>query len=177
MTALHFYLFLKDDFLFILHKYVISMETTLVILKPGTLQRELVGEVISRFERKGLQICGIKMIQLTDEILAEHYSHLAQKSFFKRIKDGMMITPVIVMCLKGIDAVHIVHQMAGKTNGREAVQGTIRGDFSVSVQENIVHTSDSLETAEIELNRFFKPEEIFDYKQNNLNFLYANDEY
>ncbi len=153
------------------------METTLVIIKPGAIQRELVGEVIGRFERKGLQICGIKMIQLTDEILTEHYSHLAQKPFFKRIKDGMMITPVIVMCLKGIDAVHIVHQMAGKTNGREAVQGTIRGDFSVSVQENIVHTSDSHETAEIELKRFFEPEEIFDYKQNNLSFLYANDEF
>jgi len=153
------------------------METTLVIIKPGTIQRELVGEVISRFERKGLQICGIKMIQLTDEILAEHYSHLVQKPFFKRIKEGMMITPVIVICLKGIDAVHIVHQMAGKTNGREATQGTIRGDFSVSIQENIIHTSDSHETAEIELNRFFKPEEIFDYKQNNLSFLYANDEF
>jgi nucleoside-diphosphate kinase len=88
------------------------MEKTLVIIKPGAIQRELVGEVISRFERKGLQLCGIKMIQLTDEILAEHYSHLAQKSFFQRIKDGMMITPVIVCCLKGIDAVHIVHQMA-----------------------------------------------------------------
>ncbi len=152
------------------------MEKTLVILKPGTLQRELVGEVISRFERKGLQICGMKMMQLTDDLLTEHYAHLAQRSFFQRIKDGMMITPVIVMCLKGIDAIHIVHQMAGKTNGREAAQGTIRGDFSVSVQENIVHTSDSIETAESELNRFFKPEEIFDFNQNNLNFVYANDE-
>lgn len=153
------------------------MEKTLVILKPGTLQRELVGKVISRFERKGLQICGMKMMQLTDELLNEHYAHLAQKSFFQRIKDGMMITPVIVICLKGVDAVHIVHQMAGKTNGREAAQGTIRGDFSVSVQENIVHTSDSVETAIQELNRFFKPEEIFDFKQNSLNFLYANDEF
>jgi len=153
------------------------MEKTLVIIKPGAIQRELVGEVISRFERKGLQLCGFKMIQLTDEVLAEHYAHLAHKPFFKRIKEGMMISPVIVCCLKGIDAVHIVHQMAGKTNGREAVQGTIRGDFSVSVQENIVHTSDSLDTAEIELNRFFKPEEIFEYKQNNFGFLYANDEF
>ena len=152
------------------------MEKTLVIIKPGAIQRELIGEVITRFERKGLQLCGIKMIQLTDEILIEHYAHLSQKPFFKRIKDGMMITPVIVCCLKGIDSVHIVHQMAGKTNGREAVQGTIRGDFSVSVQENIVHTSDSVENAAIELKRFFKEDEIFDFKQNNLGFLYANDE-
>ena len=152
------------------------MEKTLVIIKPGAIQRELIGQVINRFERKGLQLCGIKMIQLTDEILNEHYAHLAQKPFFKRIKDGMMMTTVIVCCWKGIDAVHIVHQMAGKTNGREAVQGTIRGDFSISVQENIVHTSDSVENAAEELKRFFNEDEIFDFKQNNLGFLYANDE-
>lgn len=153
------------------------MEKTLVIIKPCALQRELIGEIINRFERKGLQLCGIKMIQLDDTILAEHYAHLVERPFFKRIKESMMITPVIVCCWKGIDAVHIVHAMAGKTNGREAMQGTIRGDFSVSVQENIVHTSDSVENAEIELNRFFKQNEIFDFNQNNLGFLYANDEF
>ncbi len=152
------------------------MEKTLVIIKPCALQRELIGEIITRFERKGLQLCGIKMIQLNDAILAEHYAHLVERSFFKRIKDSMMITPVIVCCWKGLDAVHIVHAMAGKTNGREAVQGTIRGDFSVSVQENIIHTSDTVENAEAELNRFFKQDEIFDFKLNNLGFLYASDE-
>jgi nucleoside-diphosphate kinase len=152
------------------------MEKTLVIIKPCALQRELIGEIITRFERKGLQLCGIKMIQLNDTILAEHYAHLVERPYFKRIKDSMMITPVIVCCWKGVDAVHIVHAMAGKTNGREAVQGTIRGDFSVSVQENIIHTSDSVENAESELNRFFKQDEIFDFKLNNLGFLYASDE-
>lgn len=152
------------------------MEKTLVIVKPGAIQRGLIGEVIHRFERKGLQLCGMKMIQLTNEILIEHYAHLAQRSFFKRIKDSMMITPVIVCCWKGLDAVHIVHEMAGKTNGREAAQGTIRGDFSVSVQENIIHTSDTLENAKIELARFFSDDEIFDFEQSGLNFLYANDE-
>lgn len=152
------------------------MEKTLVIIKPCALQRELIGEIITRFERKGLQLCGIKMIQLNDTILAEHYAHLVERPYFKRIKDSMMITPVIVCCWKGVDAVHIVHAMAGKTNGREAVQGTIRGDFSVSVQENIIHTSDTVENAEAELNRFFKQDEIFDFKPNNLGFLYASDE-
>ena len=152
------------------------MEQTLVIIKPCAIQRELIGEIITRFERKGLQLCGIKMIQLNDAILAEHYAHLVERPFFKRIKDSMMITPVIVCCWKGLDAVHIVHAMAGKTNGREALQGTIRGDFSVSVQENIIHTSDTVENAEAELNRFFKQDEIFDFKLNNLGFLYANDE-
>ncbi|MDD5186538.1 MAG: nucleoside-diphosphate kinase [Paludibacter sp.] len=152
------------------------MEKTLVIVKPGAIQRGLIGEVIQRFERKGLQLCGMKMIQLTDEILIEHYAHLAQRSFFKRIKDSMKVTPVIVCCWKGLDAVHIVHEMAGKTNGREAAQGTIRGDFSVSVQENIIHTSDTLENAKVELARFFNNDEIFDFEQSGLNFLYANDE-
>lgn len=152
------------------------MEKTLVIIKPCAIQRGLIGEVIHRFERKGLQICGMKMMQLTDEILIEHYAHLAQRSFFKRIKDSMMITPVIVCCLKGIDAVNIVHAMAGKTNGREAAQGTIRGDFSMSVQENIIHTSDTVENANEELARFFNDNEIFEFKQNGLHFLYANDE-
>ena len=152
------------------------MEKTLVIIKPCAIQRGLIGEVIHRFERKGLQICGMKMMQLTDEILIEHYAHLAQRSFFKRIKDSMMITPVIVCCLKGIDAVNIVHAMAGKTNGREAAQGTIRGDFSMSVQENIIHTSDNVENANEELARFFNDNEIFEFEQNGLHFLYANDE-
>ena len=152
------------------------MEKTLVIIKPGAIQRGLTGEVIHRFERKGLQLCGIKMMQLTDEILADHYAHLVQRPYFKRIKDSMMITPVIVCCWKGLEAVHIVHEMAGKTNGREAAFGTIRGDLSVSVQENIVHTSDSVENAREELARFFTEKEIFEFDQEILNYLYANDE-
>lgn len=152
------------------------MEQTLVIIKPGTIQRGYIGEIIQRFEKKGLQLCGMKMIQLDEEILLEHYAHLANRPFFKRIKDAMMITPVIVCCWKGIDAIRIVRSMAGVTNGRDAAPGTIRGDYSVSVQENIIHASDAPETAAIELKRFFKKEEIFDYKQHQLDFLYANDE-
>jgi nucleoside-diphosphate kinase len=152
------------------------MEKTLVIIKPGAIQRGLIGEVIHRFERKGLQLCGIKMMQLTDQILADHYAHLVLRPFFKRIKDSMMITPVIVCCWKGMDAVKIVHDMAGKTNGREAAFGTIRGDYSMSVQENIIHTSDTVENAIEELARFFTQKEIFEFDQAGLNYLYANDE-
>ena len=152
------------------------MEKTFVIIKPGAIQRELIGEVIRRFERKGLQLCGIKMMQLTDEILARHYAHLVEKPFFKRIKDSMMITPVIVCCWKGVDAVRIVHDIAGKTNGREAAFGTIRGDFSMSVQENIIHTSDNVENAKDEISRFFREDEIFEFNHAGLNFLYSNDE-
>ena len=152
-------------------------EKTLVILKPGTLQRALVGEITSIFERKGLRLAGIKMMQLNDEILSEHYAHLSTKPFFQRVKDSMMACPVIVCCYEGIDAVNVVRTLAGSTNGRLAPAGTIRGDYSMSVQENIVHASDSLEAAKIELNRFFNHGEIFDYKQVTFDFLYANDEY
>lgn len=153
------------------------MEKTLVLLKPCTVQRGLIGEIIKRFEHKGLQVCGMKMMQLDSKILQEHYAHLAERPFFGRIKDSMMAAPVIVCCFQGVDAVRVVRNITGVTNGREAAPGTIRGDFSVSVQENIVHASDSPETAAIELKRFFKPDEIFDYPFHQLNFIYANDEY
>lgn len=152
------------------------MEKTLVIIKPSALQRALTGEVVKRFEQKGLRLAGIKMMQLDDKILDEHYAHLADRPFFQRIKDSMMITPVIVTCWEGKDAVKVVRAMTGSTNGRDAVPGTIRGDFSLSVQENIVHTSDSVDTAVVELARFFSDDEIFTYNYQLLPFLYANDE-
>lgn len=152
------------------------MEKTLVILKPSCLQRGLVGDVTKRFEQKGLRLAGMKMCQLTDEILSEHYAHLAERPFFQQLKDAMMATPVIVCCLEGVGAVDVVRQMAGTTNGRKALPGTIRGDFAMSSQENIVHTSDSPENAAIELRRFFKDEEIFDYKLAAHDFTYAADE-
>lgn len=153
------------------------MQVTLVILKPSAIQRGLLGEVISRFEKKGLQIVGMKMLNLTDDQLEVHYSHLVNKPYFGRIKDSMQASPVIVIALKGVDAVNVVRKITGVTNGRDAAPGTIRGDFSISVQENIVHTSDSAETAEVELKRFFKTDEIFNYPQLTIKSVYAGDEY
>lgn len=152
------------------------MEKTLVILKPSAVQRGLIGEVISRFERKGLILAGTKMIQLDNEILNVHYAHLKDKPFFQRVKNSMMASPVIVQCWEGIDAVSVVRALVGKTNGREATAGTIRGDYSISFQENIVHASDSVEAANVELSRFFEDNEIFAYKKATLAFLYSNDE-
>ena len=153
------------------------IEKTLVILKPCTVQRTLIGEILHRFERKGLRLARMKMMQLTDEVLSEHYAHLSTKPFFQRVKDSMMTVPVVVCCFEGVDAIQAVRTLAGPTNGRLAAPGTIRGDYSMSFQENIVHASDSPETAAAELNRFVKPEEIFDYKQAVFDYLYANDEY
>lgn len=154
-----------------------SMEKTLVLLKPCTLQRGLVGEVTRRFEQKGLRLAGMKMMWLTDELLSEHYAHLAAKPFFQRVKDSMRAAPVIACCYEGVDAIAAVRALAGPTNGRLAAPGTIRGDLSMSFQENIVHASDSPETATVEIARFFRPEEIFDYRQCTFDYLYANDEF
>ncbi len=154
-----------------------SMEKTLVLLKPCTLQRGLVGEVTRRFEQKGLRLAGMKMMWLTDELLSEHYAHLAAKPFFQRVKDSMRAAPVIACCYEGVDAIAAVRALAGPTNGRLAAPGTIRGDLSMSFQENIVHASDSPETAAAEIARFFRPEEIFDYRQCTFDYLYANDEF
>lgn len=152
------------------------MEKTLIILKPCAVQRGILGEIISRFEKKGLFIKGMKMMWLTDELLDEHYSHLKEKPFFRKIKDSMEFCPIVVMCLEGVDAISVVRNIVGVTNGRVAQPGTIRGDYSMSMQENIVHASDSYETAETELNRFFKKEEIFNYDHNLLLNIYATDE-
>lgn len=151
-------------------------DKTLVILKPSAVQRGLIGEIIHRFERKGLILIGLKMIWLNDEILSEHYAHLKDKPFFQKVKDSMKVCPVIVCCWKGKDVVQVVRMLTGVTNSREALPGTIRGDYSMSMQENILHASDSPETAVVELQRFFSDNELLDYNSNLISNLYANDE-
>lgn len=149
-----------------------TMEQTLVIFKPSAIQRSLVGEVLSRFERKGLMIAGMKMMTLSPEILREHYAHLVNLPFFPNVEASMTAKPVIVMCLRGVEAISVVRAMTGATNGRQAAPGTIRGDFSMSNQENIIHASASPEDAAAELKRFFAPGEIFDYTPAALSFTY-----
>jgi nucleoside-diphosphate kinase len=152
------------------------MEQTFIIIKPCAIRRDLIGEIIHRFEMKGMQLCAIKMIQLDDKILDEHYAHLVDRPYFQRIKNSMMKTPVVISVWKGVDIVEIAHHMAGATNGRMAAPGTIRGDYSVSIQENIVHTSDTVKNAKLEIARFFKEDEIFDFNQLSNSVLYADNE-
>lgn len=152
------------------------MERTLVIVKPGAVQRGLIGEVISRFEKKGLKLVAMKMYRMTKEKCAEHYAHLLERPFYPKVEASMMAAPVILCCWEGKDAVEVVRSMTGATNSRKAVPGTIRGDFGMSGQENIIHTSDSPENAVIELNRFFSPEDYFPYDSPLIDFLYAIDE-
>ena len=151
-------------------------ERTVVLIKPDAVQRSLVGEIIQRFERKGLKIIALKIMKLSDAMLDEHYGHHKEKPFFPKLKGFMMQAPIVAMILEGIDAIPVVRMVAGKTSGREADMGTIRGDFSMSTQANIVHSSDSKETAEIEIRRFFKEEEILDYTHGNYNFVYGEEE-
>ena len=152
------------------------MEKTLVIIKPSAVHRQLTGEVIARFERKGLKLVAMKMAQLSDEILAEHYAHLTDKPFYGGIKDSMQSSPVVLCAWEGVDCVRVVREMAGVTNARQAAFGTIRGDLSMSMQKNIVHTSDSPENAEIELARFFDENEFFEYFRPIDAEMYSSDE-
>lgn len=152
------------------------MEQTLIILKPSAVDRGLCGAIIARFEQKGLKIAGAKMMRLGENILREHYAHLVDRPFFPSLVKSMSRTPVIVMCLEGKDAVSVVRTMTGVTNSRMAAPGTIRGDFGMSGQENIIHASDSVENGRIEIARFFTPDEIFSYRPITTGATYADDE-
>ncbi|MBN2096066.1 nucleoside-diphosphate kinase [Candidatus Peregrinibacteria bacterium] len=152
------------------------MERTLVLIKPDALQRGLIGRVMSYLEDKGLTLVGNKMMQLDDDLLHEHYAHLVDKPFFKGIADFMKSTPVIVQCWEGQECVEVVRKLCGVTNARDAAPGTIRGDLGMSVQSNLIHASDSLETAKVEVPRFFKKEELFSYNKKNYEYIYAPDE-
>ena len=148
------------------------MERTLVLLKPDAVQRDLVGEIISRLERKGLKLVGLKMMRLSDALLNSHYSHLVGRDFFEEVKSFMQLAPVVACCWEGTDCVNTVRLLCGITKAREAAPGTIRGDFAMSVQANLVHASDSLETAEMEIKRFFKPEELVDWSPTVQSWVY-----
>jgi len=152
------------------------MERTLVILKPDCVTRGLVGSVISRFEDKGLKIVATKMRKLDHKILEEHYAHLKEKPFFPGIVKFMSSGPAICMIVEGKDVVEVMRKLCGATNARNAESGTIRGDLSMSTQCNIIHASDSKESAEKEIKRFFTPDEICSWERVQEDFFYAPDE-
>ena len=151
-------------------------ERTLIIIKPDALQRNLLGKIIERFEQKGLKIVGLKMMRLDDVLLDEHYAHHKDKPFFESLKKFMKNSPVAVMVLEGLEAVKVARMICGATSGRQADVGTIRGDFSMSTQANIVHASDSAEMAEKEIWRFFNADEIFDYRKIDFEHIYGEEE-
>lgn len=152
------------------------MQQTVVLLKPDALQRGLVGEIINRFERKGLKLVALKMMAASEAILEEHYAHHKDKPFFAGLKKFMMSAPLVCMVWEGIDAVAVVRKMAGATNARNADLGSIRADYSMSTSNNIVHVSDSEEAAKEEIVRFFDQKEIYDWNRQIAPFIYSEDE-
>jgi nucleoside-diphosphate kinase len=138
------------------------METTLILLKPDCITKGHCGEVLQRFEKAGFRIRGCKMMRLGSDLLREHYAHIAAKPFFGELEAFMQSSPVIAVALEAESVVEKVRALVGPTDAKKAAAGTIRGDFGVDVMVNVVHASDSLETACIELARFFRPGELFE---------------
>jgi len=153
-----------------------ALQKTLVIIKPDAVNRGLIGEIVNRFEDKGLKIIGLKMVHLKDEILEKHYAQHKTKAFFQDLVQFMKLSPTILMVLEGNEAISVVRKMAGPTFGVEAEPGTIRGDFSMSISHNVVHASDSIETAKKEIKRFFKKNEIFPYQRIDWNIIYSEQD-
>lgn len=152
------------------------MEKTLIIAKPDAVQRGLIGEIISRFERKGLKLIGIKLMSLDSALLAAHYAHLTDKPFYKGLEAFMKSSPVVVMAWEGFECVSSVRTLVGATNPREADAGTIRGDYSIGTGRNLIHASDSAENGLAEIDRFFTKEELFNYDKSEYMHLYEPHE-
>ncbi len=138
------------------------METTLILLKPDCVTKGHCGDVLQRFEKAGFRIRGCKMMRLDRPILLEHYAHIAHKPFFPEVEEFMQSSPVIALALQADGVIDKVRELLGPTDSKKAAPGTIRGDFGVDVMVNVVHASDSLATAEVELKRFFQRSELFD---------------
>lgn len=149
---------------------------TAVLVKPDGLQRGLIGEIISRFERKGLKLIGLKMVNMTDEMLSEWYAEHKDKSFFNDLKSFMRWMPIVAMAWEGIDAVTVVRKLVGTTLGREAEGGSIRGDFGMSQQFNLIHASANNDDAEREIGIVFDDNELFDYSTAMEKLIYAEYE-
>jgi nucleoside-diphosphate kinase len=149
-------------------------ERSLIIIKPDAIQRNLAGEIIARFEKKGFKIIGMKMLKAEDALLEEHYSHLADKPFFTGIKKFMQHSPVIAMAVEGYGAIDAIRIIVGPTKGYEADAGSIRGDYTMSIQSNVVHASDSVENGQTEVARFFNNDEIFKYNKLDEMMIYSD---
>ena len=152
------------------------MQKTVVLIKPDGFQRGLVGEILSRFERKGLKIVGLKMMNLTDDILDQWYAHHSDKGFFSELKDFMKWTPIVAIVLEGQEAVSAVRKIVGVTKGFEAEAGSIRGDLASSGQQNLIHASDSVEGAEKEMKLLFDETEVFKYESASESLIYSQTE-
>ena len=140
------------------------MERTLILLKPDAVQRRLVGEILHRFERKGLRIAGMKLMRVSPELAARHYEAHQGKPFYDSLIEFITSEPVVALALEGFDAIAVCRRLVGETFGYQATPGTIRGDFGISNQYNLVHGSDSIEAGQREVELFFSADELHEYR-------------
>ena len=152
------------------------MERTLIIAKPDALQRGLIGEIITRLERKGLKLIGVKMASLDEAILRSHYAEHVEKDFYKGLEDFMKSSPVVLMVWEGYQCVESVRTLVGATNPREATPGSIRGDLAIGTGRNLIHASDSKTSGEAEVASFFNPEELYEYDKSEYSHIYEDSE-
>ncbi|QTM99656.1 nucleoside-diphosphate kinase [Sediminibacillus dalangtanensis] len=148
------------------------MEKTFVMVKPDGVQRNLIGTIVERFEKKGYQLKAAKLMQISDELAGEHYGEHKGKPFYDELVSFITSSPVFAMVWEGDNVIAAARQMMGKTNPQEASPGTIRGDYGISVGKNVIHGSDSSESAEREINLFFEEQELLQYEKMNKNWLY-----
>jgi len=141
-----------------------AIERTLVLCKPDAVQRGRVGEVITRLERKGLKIVGLKLMRVDEDLADRHYGEHLEKAFYPNLRSFITSAPIAAMAIEGENAVEVARRLVGATNPQEAAAGTIRGDYGLDLTMNLVHASDSRASAERELSLFFAPEELHDYE-------------
>ena len=153
-----------------------AVERTLILLKPDAIHRRLCGEIISRIENKGFKIVGLKMLQVTPELSRQHYAEHVEKPFYPQLEEFITAAPIVAMCVEGPEVISVMRGLMGKTNGREAAPGTIRGDYSASRQMNLIHGSDGPDAAKREIELYFQANELFDYGLTLGDWLGAADE-
>ena len=148
------------------------MEKTFVMVKPDGVQRNLIGEVVHRFEKKGFKLVGAKFMVISDELAEKHYGEHKGKPFFSNLVEFITSGPVFAMVWEGNEVIKTARKIIGSTNPLESENGTIRGDFGMVVHKNIIHGSDSSESAQREINLFFKDDEILDYSKDDHQWIY-----
>jgi nucleoside-diphosphate kinase len=153
-----------------------ATERSLILVKPDGVERRLAGRIISRFEERGLRLVGLKMLRVTKELAAEHYAEHIEKPFYPLLEEFITAGPIVAIVIEGPEAISVARVMMGSTNGREAPPGTIRGDYGLSRQMNLVHGSDGPEAAVREIGIYFRPEELVDHEPTLAEWICADDE-
>lgn len=153
-----------------------ALERTLILVKPDAVQRSLTGRILARIEEKGLRIVGLKQMRVTADLAKQHYAEHVSKPFYPSLEEFITSGPVVAVCVEGPEAISVVRTMMGPTNGRQAAPGTIRGDYGMSRQMNLIHGSDGPDAAAREIEIYFRPEELLTYDSALSGWTTAEDE-